>query len=274
MPMNRNLAKVAVVVLVAAAGITAASAYVLLSPPRRWFSTPKAVTVDSGGMASVTDSTHGVSAAVAAVNAWNSISAGQIVNASSGNVSYTLGDGRSDVAFSDPRNICKGSCLAATTTGYYNTNTTGTCGGLNVVAITDSDVAFNLAYNYTTPGEPDGCSSEIYLNSVVTHEIGHLIGLAHSSTAAALMYPSVAYCDNKAIASDDRSGGQALYACTLQTGGGGACDNDGTCESGENCNNCAADCSGRTGGKPANRYCCGNGVQESAETSALCDGNF
>ena len=272
--MNRNLAKAGIVVLLAAAGITAASAYVLLSPPRRWFSTPKAVRVDSGGMASVTDSSHGVSAAVAAVNAWNSQGAGQIVNASAATVSYTLGDNNSDVIFSDPRHICKGSCLAATTTGYYDTNTTGTCGGLNVVAITDSDTAFNLAYDYTTPGEPDGCSSEIYLDSVVSHEIGHLIGLAHSSTASALMYPSVAYCDDKAIASDDRSGVQALYACTLNTGGGGGCNNNGTCEAGEDCNTCPADCSGRTGGKPANRYCCGNGVQESSETTALCDGNF
>jgi matrixin len=272
--MNRIFGKAAVVVLLAGAGITAASAYVLLSPPRRWFSTPKAVRVDNRGIASVTDSSNGVSASVSAVNAWNSQGAGQIVNASAASVTYVLGDSNSDVIFADPRNICKGSCLAATTTGYYDTGTTGTCGGLNVVAITDADVAFNLAYNYTTPAEPDGCSSEIYLDSVVSHEIGHLIGLAHSNTASALMYPSVAYCDDKAIASDDRSGAQALYACTLQTGGGGGCDNDGTCESGENCNNCAADCSGRTSGKPANRYCCGNGTQESAETSALCDGNF
>ncbi|HEV8202042.1 MAG TPA: matrixin family metalloprotease [Candidatus Polarisedimenticolia bacterium] len=272
--MNRTIAKAGVVALIAASGITAASAYVLLSPPRRWFSTPKAVRVDNGGMASVTDGNRGVNAAVSAVNAWNSQGAGQIVNASAGSVSYTLGDSNSDVIFSDPRNICKGSCLAATTTGYYDTNTTGTCGGLNVVANTDADVAFNLAYDYTTPGEPDGCSSEIYLDSVVSHEIGHLIGLAHSNTASALMYPSVAYCDDKAIASDDRSGAQALYACTLQTGGGGGCNNNGTCESGENCNNCAADCSGRTSGKPANRYCCGNGTHESAETTAICDGNF
>ncbi len=52
------------------------------------------------------------------------------------------------------------------------------------------------------------------------------------------------------------------------------CDNDGICESGEDCNNCSNDCAGVTGGKPSNRYCCGNGVQESAETVAICDGNF
>jgi matrixin len=272
--MNRNGSRIATAFAVLLAGVTAASAFVLLSPPRRWFSTPRDVTVDSGGLASVNDGSRGVNAAVNAVNAWNGAGAGQIVRGAAGPVTYTLGDGRSDVIFSDPRNICKGSCIAATTTGYYDTGTTGTCGGLNVVAITDSDVAFNLGFNYTTTGENDGCSSEIYLEAVTTHEIGHLIGLAHSSATSALMYPSVAYCNNKGIASDDRSGAQTLYACTLQTGGGGTCDNDTVCEGNEDCTNCPADCAGRTNGKPAQRFCCGNGVPEAAETSALCDGNF
>jgi len=208
------------------------------------------------------------------VNAWNSIGDGQILNASAGTVSYTLGDNRSDVIFADPRHICKGSCIAATTTGFYDTNQTGTCGGTNVVAITDSDTAFNLNFDYTTPAEPDGCSNEIYLDAVLTHEMGHLIGLAHSADPSALMYPSVAFCDDKHIAQDDRNGAAVLYGCTLVTGGGGGCNNNGTCEPGENCNNCPADCSGKTGGKPSGRYCCGNGIQEPAETSALCDGNF
>ena len=54
-----------------------------------------------------------------------------------------------------------------------------------------------------------------------------------------------------------------------------SCDNDGVCEVGEDCNNCSNDCAGVTGGKPANRYCCGNGIQESAEgDGTICDGNF
>ena len=54
-----------------------------------------------------------------------------------------------------------------------------------------------------------------------------------------------------------------------------ACDNDGVCEPGEDCNNCANDCDGRTNGKPSRRYCCGNGLAEGAEGSgSICDGNF
>ena len=51
-----------------------ASAYSLLSSPRRWFpvETPRVVHVDNRGMASVTDSNHGVTAAVGAANVWKS----------------------------------------------------------------------------------------------------------------------------------------------------------------------------------------------------------
>jgi len=58
-------------------------------------------------------------------------------------------------------------------------------------------------------------------------------------------------------------------------GGGGGCDNDGLCESGESCQTCASDCAGVTTGKPANRFCCGNGAMEPPEGGgAVCDGNF
>ncbi|MCO4762634.1 MAG: lamin tail domain-containing protein [Myxococcales bacterium] len=43
---------------------------------------------------------------------------------------------------------------------------------------------------------------------------------------------------------------------------------DGICGEGEDCLSCAADCIGRTGGKPANRFCCGNGVCETVGESA------
>ena len=54
-----------------------------------------------------------------------------------------------------------------------------------------------------------------------------------------------------------------------------ACDNDGICEAGEDCLTCASDCAGVTGGKPSNRFCCGNGIEEAMEGDGLiCDGNF
>jgi len=55
---------------------------------------------------------------------------------------------------------------------------------------------------------------------------------------------------------------------------GPTCDGDGNCEPGENCTNCGNDCSSRSGGKPATRYCCGDGIVQSAEgNGSICDGN-
>ena len=231
---------------------TTASAYVLLSPARRWFNadTPRQVNVDNRGVSTVTggDPDHGVTAAVNAVKTWNSGGI-NVTTSSSGNVAYRQGDGISDIIFGDPLHICTGSCLAATLTGYYSTSITGTCGGLTVDKVTDADVAFNLAYDYTTPAQ-GSCSSEIYLDSVVAHEVGHVIGLAHSGNSGALMYPTVAYCQDKTQSSDDISGRNALYNCTLVEGGGGNCTpSGGSCSASSDC------CSGSCKGKPGNKTC-------------------
>jgi len=54
-----------------------------------------------------------------------------------------------------------------------------------------------------------------------------------------------------------------------------ACNNDGVCDPGEDCVNCDNDCASKTSGKPAKRYCCGNGILEPPEEpdAAICDGN-
>jgi hypothetical protein len=50
---------------------------------------------------------------------------------------------------------------------------------------------------------------------------------------------------------------------------------NGICDPGEDCGTCASDCDGRTTGKPSSRYCCGNGIAESAEgDGSICDGNY
>ncbi|HWO21409.1 MAG TPA: multicopper oxidase family protein [Kofleriaceae bacterium] len=54
-----------------------------------------------------------------------------------------------------------------------------------------------------------------------------------------------------------------------------ACDGDGTCEAGESCTNCPADCASVTTGPTSQRYCCGDGVMQAAEgNGTVCDGNY
>jgi hypothetical protein len=52
------------------------------------------------------------------------------------------------------------------------------------------------------------------------------------------------------------------------------CDGDGTCEPGEECRTCPADCDSVTTGSPNGRYCCGDGTLDPAEgDGTICDGN-
>lgn len=53
-----------------------------------------------------------------------------------------------------------------------------------------------------------------------------------------------------------------------------SCGNN-VCDEGETCTTCSADCAGVTGGQPSKRYCCGDGVAQSAEgDGTICDGNY
>ncbi len=190
--------------------VGSASAYVLLSPARTWDTAPTVI-VDSRGASTVTDADRGVTLTVAAITAnaaWNGAGSGTLVAARSGSVaSWQLGDGTPMLNFTDPERACKGTCLAATFIGFYNQRADGT------TRIYDADIVTNTRYAWTTAGETDGCSSEFYLESVMVHEVGHLLGLGHSNTSGATMYPSVGACNNNnaSIEADDRNGINALY---------------------------------------------------------------
>ncbi len=247
--MNRIQKSTLVIALVAgflvASGVTA---YVLLSPTRTWSSTPTYI-IDQNGSSSVNDGDGGVSAVVNAINsnqAWNGAGSGNVVNAQAGNTSnFTLGDGTPMLRFDDPINVCTGSCLAATFTGYYSGST-----------IFDADIVTNDNYDFTTPGESDGCSNEFYIDGIQVHEIGHGLGLGHSNVSGATMYPSVSSCNNGpvTIAQDDADGINALYSGSGGGGGGGG--GGGSCSPlGASCSSDGDCCSNKCKGKPGSKTC-------------------
>lgn len=77
--------------------------------------------------------------------------------------------------------------------------------------IVDADIAFNGAYFQWAVGEPGA----IDLQSVATHEIGHLLGLDHSDVPGATM--AAEYVPGeiapRSLTDDDRAGASALYPC-------------------------------------------------------------
>jgi hypothetical protein len=207
--MNRK-SSIAVLVVLATLAVSSASAYVLLSPRRTWDGAVN-ITVDNRGNATVTDSDGGASRVVSAITAnaaWNGAGTGSRVTAQKGSVaSFQLGDGVVMLNLRDPIHACSGSCLAATFTGYYTSRSDGT------TRITDADIVTNTKNKLSSTAEPDGCSAEYYIEGIMVHEVGHVLGLAHSNVAGATMYPTVSACNNgpAAIKADDTAAIQDLY---------------------------------------------------------------
>ncbi len=189
--------------------------YSLISPNRTWATLPVNVKVMSSGENSVKspDPDFGVTALVNALNssnAWNGTIPG-IVSASSTATAYVLGDGTPTISFTDPLHYCSGSCLAVTLTGYYHN------AGGGVYSIDDADVFTNpktsLNFNSETEVSDPSCTKGYYLEGIMVHEVGHVLGLGHSTNASATMYSYVSQCDagEKVIHSDDQSGINYLY---------------------------------------------------------------
>jgi hypothetical protein len=194
--MNRKTIALAIATILVLATSVPAMAYTLLSPRRRWASTPITVKVNTAGNSTINDSDHGVTAVVGAIKAWG------IISASSTSSAAVRGSAPAIIMLNTNGSVCTGTCLAATLTGYYSGST-----------IYDADIYTNTRYNYTSSRETDGCSGEYDINGIMTHEVGHVIGLGHSSVSGATMYPSVSSCNynNRTLEADDIAGKNDLY---------------------------------------------------------------
>jgi predicted Zn-dependent protease len=174
-------------------------AYVLLSPRRRWSTTPITVRVYNVGNSTISDGSGGVNATVSAIRAWG------IINSSTTSSVAVRGSAPATIMLNTNGAICTSSCLAATLTGYYITQAGDD-------RIYDADVYTNTAYQYYSSGET-GCSNEFDINGIMVHEVGHVIGIGHSNVSGATMYPSVSACNanNRTIEADDRAARDDLY---------------------------------------------------------------
>jgi hypothetical protein len=98
------------------------------------------------------------------------------------------------------RNASSGSAIATT---YYWSS-----GG----HIVDADVVFwDGAFTFFSGSS--GCSSGFYIEDIAAHEFGHALGLGHSASVTATMYPSVSTCNtgNRTLDADDIAGVRSLY---------------------------------------------------------------
>ena len=148
-----------------------------------------------------------ISALQGGMSAWNTQSgtsfrfayAGQTGSTSTGN------DGKNVILF---RNVDNGGSIATT----YAWSSNG--------VLVDSDIVFwDGGWSFFTGSS--GCNDGAYIEDIATHELGHSMGLKHSSQTDATMYSTYNRCSTsmRTLSADDIAGAKALYA-----GGAGAPD--------------------------------------------------
>jgi len=148
------------------------------------------------------------------MDAWNSQSGSSFRFSYGGQVSDTSNslDYRNVIIF---RNTSNGGAIA-TTYSWANSS------GLIDTDIVFWDGGFSLYTGSTlcgtTPSDTtrQTVGNSAYIEDVATHELGHALGLNHSSDAAATMYPSYSYCSQemRTLGTDDIAGARHLYPAT------------------------------------------------------------
>jgi hypothetical protein len=194
-PLRSAAGRVIVATIAVAVLTNGAGAYVLSGP--KWSSVPVTYVVNPTNLdlpESVIDP-----ALAAGADAWHLQTTASFRFAYAGRSSLTTNtfDGVNVVMF---RNASSGSAIA--TTYWWSSGS----------SIVDADIVFwDGAFRFFTGST--GCSGGFYIEDIAAHEFGHVLGLGHSTSLAATMYPSVSSCDmrNRTLDADDIAGVTALY---------------------------------------------------------------
>jgi hypothetical protein len=167
-----------------------------------WVQTPVAYRVNAANLDLPEDA---VQAAVrAGADTWGQQSSAAFSFAYAGASAQTTNtnDGFNLVLF---RNATNGSAIATT---YWWSNSSG---------IIDADIVFwDAAYRFFSG--TSGCVGGHYIEDIAAHEFGHALGLGHSTSGSATMYPSTPSCSprNRTLDPDDIAGVEALYPPRIQ----------------------------------------------------------
>ena len=128
-------------------------------------------------------------------------------------------DGQNVVSFRDCGSACTGNCIGVTRTSVDLGADYGQAGVAHMRMI-DEDIVFGSQWSWITlpAAQQQGCVGRMIVQSIATHEIGHLLGLGHSNVPGATMYAFTNTCDQNpaSLAADDIAGLIGLYDQTLQ----------------------------------------------------------
>ncbi|MBI5162190.1 MAG: matrixin family metalloprotease [Micrococcales bacterium] len=180
----------------------------------RWHEGERAVRIDES-LAHLGSASQARGAVVDALAAWAAVEGSPFVFEPEPGFRQGLGRGQRLDGVSDVSVVSEGweldpSYLAITLVTYDPASG----------EIWDADVLLNGDSHELAVGELDG---RFDAASVLTHEVGHLVGLGHSELAEATMYASSRPGETvkRSLAADDELGLQALYLGQPMDGGAG-----------------------------------------------------
>ena len=169
----------------------------------RWTSLPVTFYVNPNN--ADVSSAAAIAAVQTALNVWNTAgSPFRYVYGGTASDTVNAYDNRNVLFF---RNASNGSTIATTYSWWDSSN-----------HLLDSDIiVWDGGFTFFTG--TSGCgsiSNSAYLEDIATHELGHALGLNHSTYTDATMYPSYGYCSQafRTLASDDVAAIQSLYGST------------------------------------------------------------
>ncbi|HYR44396.1 MAG TPA: matrixin family metalloprotease, partial [Terriglobia bacterium] len=168
----------------------------------KWSSMPVSYWINEKGLSRISNGSD-FAAVQASFRTWESIQTASIQFAYKGTTPVgTVGhDGLNVVTFTDTSVPLGSSTIAATFSFFKSEN--------GQLLFDESDIAFNPSLDFSTSGE----LGKFDIQSVLTHEIGHLLGLDHAGMVSSVMVPfgSPSQLDQRTLAYDDIAGVMEIY---------------------------------------------------------------
>ena len=171
----------------------------------KWVSMPISYSINARGLSQIANGSE-FNAVQASFQTWQDVAAADIRFDYRGTTQVRgVGrDGINLVSFADDSTALGSSTLAATYSFL--------CLPCSDYPIQEADIIVNDDYSWTTSGE----SGKYDIQAVLTHEIGHLLGLDHSALVSSVMVPfaSPTQIDQRTLQYDDIAGVVEMYPKT------------------------------------------------------------